>query len=156
MIINVSEIDDYKRASLIDEDIAKQITSHLDEDILNGHKKIIFFNGSSTYIEQNSYHHDHIHNVTTSDWALTGAVRAVSENLKIKQIIMHPWAGAKTLVLDEQWQNSLILGIDENLKIVELTAHIDGVFVELYRETGQLFGIAERTSEKGHYYFHIK
>lgn len=157
VIVNISEIDDYKKASDIDHNIATQMIEHFDDAILSGERKVMFFSGSSSYIEQNSYHHDHIHNVTTSNWAMTGAIRAISENINIKPIIMYPWAGAKTFISYDDWDDTLILGITEDLKIIELTyVRLDYTFVELYTLEGKLFGLLEKTNISGQYYFHIK
>jgi len=158
LVVNVSDIDDYKNASEIDYEVSTKILEAMDTyGGMEADTRVMVFNGESTYIEQNSYHHDHIHNVTTSDWAMTGALRAVSGNLNLKSLIMHGWAGGNTFIPDESWLTSLILGIDGSRNVVRLTANpIEAPFIELYTDSGDLFGILERTSESGHHYFHVR
>jgi|GEM_PF-1325805 len=157
VVVNVSEIDDYKKASLIDHQVAKDMIAYFDEDILAGTRKVMFFGGESSYIDQNSYHHDHIHNVTTSDWAMTGALRAVARDLDIKQVIMQPWAGASFPIESSYFETALILGIDQDKNIRPLEAKIiDDTFIELYTSEGRLFAVLEKTKPYDKYYFHIK
>lgn len=158
LVVNVSEIDDYKIASEIDREVAVNILEHMGSpEIQSGERRVMVFGGESYYMEQNSYHNDHINNVTTSDWAMTGAVRAVSENLKLKNLIMHAWAGGPMFISDEAWTSSLILGITPEREIVELSVkQVTATFTELYTTEGVLFGLVEKTNESDRYYFHVK
>ncbi len=76
-ICAVSDIHDYKLTTEKDAEISETIAERLVADRnTNEELKIGVLNLYPTYLtEQNSYFHEHIHGVTESDWALTGAVR---------------------------------------------------------------------------------
>ena len=76
-ICSISEIHDYKLTTEKDAVVSEAIARRLTADRNTGEElKIGVLNLSPTYLEeQNSYFHEHIHGVTESDWALTGAVR---------------------------------------------------------------------------------
>ena len=82
-ICSVSELGDYRDTYLADQrvvsavsTIASEIRKETDESC-----KVAIFNVDKRYVmELNSYFHEHIHGVTESDWALTGAVRCYNVN----------------------------------------------------------------------------
>lgn len=71
----VSEMHDYRQVSLIDEKICKNIADALDEDVMTGERECYVTGAKRSYVSANAEHAEHIINVTSSDWALTGAVR---------------------------------------------------------------------------------
>ncbi len=71
----VSEMNDYKNVSQIDEKICTGIASALDDEVISGKRECYVIGARRTYINANAEHNEHIINVTSSDWALTGAVR---------------------------------------------------------------------------------
>lgn len=74
-ICNVSEMHDYREAALIDETICNNIIAALDEDTLTGARECYVVGAKRTYLDGIVEHREHIINATSSDWALTGAVR---------------------------------------------------------------------------------
>ena len=75
-VCSVSEIHDYKATMEKDHAVTSLIMHTLIED---GHtdaeQSVAILNLEPTYLEeQNSYYHEHIHGVTESSWALSGAL----------------------------------------------------------------------------------
>ena len=75
-ICAVSEIHDYKETTQKDRSVVYMIEEKLSADgNTDGELDIGILNLEPTYLEeQNSYYHEHIHGVTESDWALSGAL----------------------------------------------------------------------------------
>ncbi|MCG8499144.1 MAG: hypothetical protein MJB12_01885 [Firmicutes bacterium] len=154
LIVNVSEITDYKRASEIDREICTNILEAVDDPaFFEGQREVIVLNAQSAYMEQNSYHNDHIHNITSSDWALTGGLRAVAQNVRIKTLIMQCYPGSGIKMDPQAWDTAIILGIEEDLSVVPLSVKqkTDGE-VLLSETTGEHFGKA-LLDNKGRYVF---
>lgn len=74
-VCGVSEMHDYRQASQIDETICNNIIAALDDDTRAGERVCYVVGAKRTYVEANAQHREHIINATSSDWALTGAVR---------------------------------------------------------------------------------
>lgn len=83
---NVNELDTYKRVNETDNLLVAKICKQLDPEVLSGEKEAIVVLKQEVIIPQVSYYKDHVQSVFGSDWALTGAVRAKCENIKIKMI----------------------------------------------------------------------
>ncbi len=71
----ISEMADYRENSLIDKKICQGIVQNLDESVLSGERGCRLVGAKRTYIQTNAQRGEHIISVTSSDWALTGAVR---------------------------------------------------------------------------------
>ncbi|NLY43706.1 MAG: hypothetical protein GX066_07020 [Clostridiaceae bacterium] len=136
LVVNVSELTDYKNVSKADHLLASNILNAVkDEGFLEGSKKAILFNIRSSYIEQNAYYRDHIHNISDSDWALTGGVRAVAKNVNI-QYIQPVRDGGLIAVKAEDLMNSILLGVDKDLSVFSLKPELqeDGSIMLLTEE----------------------
>ncbi len=83
---NVNELDTYRRVSETDNALVTEICEQLEPEVLSGEKETIVVLNEEVIIPQVSYYKDHVQSVFGSDWALTGAVRAKCENIKIKMI----------------------------------------------------------------------
>lgn len=70
LIVGVSEIGDYRRVSIMDKAAARQI-------IDSGAKT---FKRQECLTKTNTMYMQHITNVTESDWAMTGCIRAITRN----------------------------------------------------------------------------
>jgi len=141
LTIHVSELTDYKNISMADEQICSNIVHTVrDEGFYNGSKKAVVFNAAPFYTEQNYYYHEHIHNVTSSDWALTGGVRAAAQNTEIKYIL--PVENKKPTDLPvEIWNSYILLGIDEKLNVTELKAvYVGNNVIKLFDKNNKKFG----------------
>lgn len=86
MCANVNELDTYRRVYETDNRIISEICTQLDDDVLSGKKNTIVVLKNEIITPQVSYYKDHVKSVFDSDWALTGAVRAKCENVKIKML----------------------------------------------------------------------
>lgn len=155
LVVNVSEITDYKKTGEIDRQICENIIASIDDpSFYQGERRAILLNPDATYVRQNSFYHDHILNATSSDWALTGAVRAVAGNMKIKQFITQAWPGSGIKIDDEAWNSAIILAIEKDLSVVPLRVKGPiGKKVNLYTIDGQEYGFAELLEGRGGYYF---
>jgi hypothetical protein len=140
LIINVSELNDYKSISENDKIISEGIINNIDDkEFFNGSKKVILFNTKNYYSEQNSFFHDHILNITSSDWALTGGVRAETQNMNIKYLT--PIKNGEEIY---EFYDAVLLGIEDNLNIEKLyVTKNQNKNYELYGENDTIFGIIE-------------
>ena len=103
LVCHVSELHDYRAVYLTDRAIAAQIVPFVED----GSRPVYLVGAKDSYVPLNTYFHEHIHNVTQSDWALTGAVRSYAEDIGIRKVIPVP-AGYTDFA-----ENALILDIDE-------------------------------------------
>ncbi len=105
LIANVNEYDTYRRMSEFDIQMAQNIAERLDEDVLEGRREAVVILQQPICVSQVNFYKDHVKSVFEADWSLTGAVRAVTKNMKIKKITPVPEgkeniAGEQVLVLD--------------------------------------------------------
>ena len=76
-IAAVSEIHDYRETTTADQQIAKTAAEAIVSDGWTEGGKIWLLNVEATYAENaNFFYHEHVYGVTSSDWALTGAIYA--------------------------------------------------------------------------------
>lgn len=151
IIVNISEITDYKNISQVDRRIGENILEETKgTEFLEGERDAIIFNAKPTYVEQNVYFHEHIHNITESYWALTGGLRAVARDLSIEYIRPIPkWRSIK--IDDKVWNECLILGIDDDLEVYRLDIKpLENGDIILTTKAGDYFG---ELINKGQYYF---
>lgn len=81
---NVSEMHDYREVYDTDQKILEEIAL---SDNLTEHTDIYVTGAKEYYTKVNSRLGAHISNITSSDWALTGAVRSYTKNADIKRLI---------------------------------------------------------------------
>lgn len=82
-ISSVSEVADYRSTYLADAKVVSRIATVTQEIKAEfpDKSKVAVFNVDDRYVtELNAYYHEHIHGVTESDWALTGAVQCYNNN----------------------------------------------------------------------------
>lgn len=85
-LANMYQADCYRRINEYDSVICKEIAEGINED--NKREDMHIQGTKSLYIEvPTEYERYILKNVTESDWALTGAVRAVSKDMEIKKVI---------------------------------------------------------------------
>lgn len=109
----VNEVNTYKRVSKTDALIAENITSVLDEEVLSGKKEAVLVLPHEIIIPQTSYYKDHVKSVASSDWALTGALRAKTKNNNIPYITpVYSLDGVDT-------DGKQVLYMDENYQVTE-------------------------------------
>ncbi|NLB29541.1 MAG: hypothetical protein GX823_04890 [Clostridiales bacterium] len=77
-ISSVSELHDYRQTAQNDTEFVNLLADALTRDgYVDKNLKIGLLNVEKSYLEkQNYFYHEHIHGVTESDWALTGALEA--------------------------------------------------------------------------------
>ena len=88
----VSEMHDYRATCEKDMQVCTAISETLTADGNTAAElKIGILNLSPSYLpEQNCFYHEHIHGVTESDWALTGALRYYAENQHVPSVTPVP------------------------------------------------------------------
>lgn len=78
-VASVSELHDYRETYLADSAVTSAASNALADSEFSGEGAILLLNVDASYVtDANFYYHEHGYGVTSSDWALTGAVRAVS------------------------------------------------------------------------------
>ena len=83
-VCSVSEIADYKSTYEADMRVVSKVASIAPEIKAEypNESKVAIFNVDDRYVyELNSYYHEHIHGVTESDWAFTGAIRCYNNDV---------------------------------------------------------------------------
>lgn len=91
----------------------ENIASALDEEVLQGEKDAVLVLPHEIVIPQTSYYKDHVKSVASSDWAITGAVRAKTRNNQIPYITpVYSLDGVDTT-------GKQVLYMDENYQITE-------------------------------------
>ncbi len=110
LVSNVNEYNTYKRVSEYDVRMAQNIAERLDSRVLSGERDAIVIIETPTEIAQVDFYKDHVKSVLEQDWSLTGAVRAVTKNMKIK--LVTPVCSGSEQIADEQ---VLFLGADGHI-----------------------------------------
>ena len=114
LFANVNEYDTYKRVSEYDTCVAQNISEQLDSEVMSGKKNAVLILESGADIYQVDFYKDHVKSVLEADWSLTGAVRAVTKNMKIKKII-------PVLSGYEEITNEQVLFMDADGHITDIT-----------------------------------
>lgn len=83
---NLNELDTYCRVNAKDTSLVTEICKQLEPEVLSGEKEAVVVLDGEITVPQVSYYKDHVKTVFDADWALTGAVRAKCQNVKIKMI----------------------------------------------------------------------
>jgi hypothetical protein len=90
-IAGVSEIRDYKLTYEYDNMIVGKISEVIGRDDLRHGQRVGILNLQKSYLdEQNFAHHEHIHGVTESTWALSGALVSFNSNLLLPSVTPMP------------------------------------------------------------------
>lgn len=106
----VNEVQTYKKVSEADAVIAQNVADALSEEVKRGDASAILVLPHEIIIPQTSYYKDHVKSVASSDWALTGAVRAKTKNNNIPYITPVysldgvDITGKQVLYMDETYQ----------------------------------------------------
>lgn len=78
-IASVSELHDYRETTLADTKIAAEAAESFENTTFGHDDNIWLLNVNASYVSDgNLYYHEHDYGITSSPWALTGAVRAIS------------------------------------------------------------------------------
>ncbi|MEA4896252.1 MAG: hypothetical protein VB064_13480 [Oscillospiraceae bacterium] len=78
-VASVSELHDYRETTLADTRIATAASEAFEGVSFGNNDSIWLLNVDASYVKNgNFYYHEHNYGVTSSPWALTGAIRAVS------------------------------------------------------------------------------
>lgn len=84
LLSSANEVMQYKKVHEIDKTICENI---INSKLIQDNKTYYLVGAKPLYTDISVYFNEHIHNVTQSNWALTGALRAYSKNLNIKNVI---------------------------------------------------------------------
>ncbi len=119
IIGNVAEVNDYRNISLIDHEIAANLSEALEEakgqDWSN--YEVIVFNTKPVYITPTS---KHFSNCTAVDWALTGAMRSILKRTEKLNMLTPVVAGQKALISRDQLDKCILVGMDSGRKAFPL------------------------------------
>ncbi len=78
-VAGISELHDYRETTLADTALSNAAAQAFQGQEFGPDEEIWILNVDASYVEDaNFYFHEHGYGVTSSDWALTGAVRAIS------------------------------------------------------------------------------
>jgi hypothetical protein len=155
LLVHVSELTDYKRISEMDVQIGNAIRRHLEEDhTIQALNQVVILNNKKSYGQVNTDYGTHIANATSSDWALTGLVRALERDISLPYIRVA--RDTMPIEYDEvAMVDFIFLGLEDNGDVVKLEQEIvenvetQQKEVRFYDEEGHLFGIIELSKDKG-------
>lgn len=114
LVANVNEYNTYKRVSEHDMVMAQNIAEQLSSEVMRGEKNAVVIVEGAYELAQVDLYKDHVKSVIEADWSLTGAVRAVTKNMKIKKITPARYETAE--ITDEQ-----VLYLGEDGHITDIT-----------------------------------
>lgn len=90
VVAGISEVADYRDTHNNDVKIARAVLTAVEEDDV-ADMEIGILNIEPTYLsDQNFYYHEHIHGVTESQWAFTGALRCIGGNGSLQSVTPLP------------------------------------------------------------------
>jgi hypothetical protein len=140
LIGNVAEVNDYRNVSLIDHEIAMNLSEALEEARGQDWSKyeVIVFNTRALYIVPTS---KHFSNITAVDWALTGAMRSILRRPE-KLNFLHPAvAGQKASISRDQLDRCILIGMDSTRSAFPLQGSwTSNNEFELRLDSDELFG----------------
>lgn len=144
LIVNLSEISDFKSVSLADKKIGNEIIKTSEGlGLIEGERKAYVFNARNSYVELNKEYNEHINNITSSEWLITGALRGMSGEVEIKGVLP-VFVNKPVYLFPVKYENYIFLGIDNDLSVHVLDYKREGNFIyRLYRQNGTLFGRLE-------------
>ena len=107
---SVGEYSVYKKVSEKDIKLCEKIVSVLEPDVLEGKKEAIVIL-EKIPSEELLFYKDNVKSVFYEDWSLTGVVRSVADNIKIKKITPVRKENA------DSFENKQVIYIDENFDV---------------------------------------
>ena len=143
-VVTVSELSDYRENYMADTAVTRSIA----KTPMHGEKIAVFGLKDSFLATQNFAYHEHISGVTSSSWALTGAVRCVKENVFEKVTYIPYDSAAEFLYKPWNYEEKQIGGIDaafvydmdaNALFPLRVTETGEGVYT-LYTEDDAVYG----------------
>lgn len=154
LLVHVSELTDYKLTSEFDRQIGTDIISKLDgTGVLEGTNQMVILNNKRNYAENNTDYFTHIANSTSSDWALTGLIRALREDISLPYVYVA--RDAMKIAYDPVVMKEFVfIGIENDGTVKKLTRQVvesgsgDSLRkeVQLFDEEGKLFGSIDTTN----------
>lgn len=154
LLVHVSELTDYKTVSDYDRRIGTDIINELEgTGVLEGTNQVVILNNKKSYATTNTDYFTHIANSTSSDWALTGLLRALTEDISLLYVFVA--RDNMRINYDESVMKEYVfLGIEEDGTVLTLqrnrvekdTSDTVQKTVELRDEQGRLFGYIDLTN----------
>jgi len=145
MVASISELHDYKLTYENDQNTLAAIASVVDESMEN--VAVLNVNPSSL-AEQNYPYHEHIHGVTDSYWALSGALNAYIEAPSYEYAtLVAPIRsdGAISNPFDDFEQFTDFFFIDDNLNIFRVYMEESDDSLSFFKENGEKLGYIRET-----------
>lgn len=137
---NAAEVNDYRNVSLIDYEIAMNLSEALEEaegqDWSN--YEVLVFNTKPLYIAPTS---KHFSNITAVDWALTGAMRSILRRPEKLNFFYPVVAAQKAQISRDQLDQCILIGMDSARNAFPLQGSwISDSEFELRLDSGKPFG----------------
>jgi hypothetical protein len=126
ILAGVADIQDYKRVSQIDRSVAEQIVKvGSQQHKMSGTYPAYLFGAQESLVPVNVFFLNHIRNVTSSDWALSGSVRAVGHNPNFP-VITPVTAKDDFIVPEKDLHTGLLMGLaSQHGKITVIPLHAE-------------------------------
>lgn len=141
MLANVAEIYDYRQVSGIDRKIVGSLTEQYVGKVAGKSENIYVFNTKSLYAGTTG---KHLSNCTGADWALTGAIHAISRGRVDCEWAVPVKDGFTTGVDIEKLNGSPLFGVLEDFSVCRLRmTEGSGGHRDLLQDDGKKFGELE-------------
>ncbi|MFT9849664.1 hypothetical protein [Aneurinibacillus sp. REN35] len=132
IVVNVADIVDYKRVSQTDRYVAEQIIAQGHQSgKLDGNHAIYLFGADKELVEVGVPFLNHVRSTASSDWALTGNVRALANNRYFPTV--RPILQNEKIVINEEMKHGILLGLEPDMRVVPLRLVNRGETYELLR-----------------------
>jgi hypothetical protein len=120
VLVNVSEITDFKNTSLMDALIAERVIEAAEgTGVLQGETEALIFHAKNSYVDLNKEYNEHIAAITSSDWLMTGAIRGIYGSVEVGMIT--PVSIHQPMDLFPQdFSRYVWMGLDEDLNVHRL------------------------------------
>lgn len=158
-IASVSELHDYMLTTKYDSEIVTLLAETVAANDHTSGESVGILNVSQIYLtEQNYFYHEHIHGVTESSWALTGALNYFGNKYRLRVvplptgIMYEPWAKATSQLSNFRVLYMLLKNEDNEFVMVPVTAVSDanGRTKLIHRDTQQLLAISWEEDNYGY------
>jgi hypothetical protein len=145
VIMNISEVNNYKKINETDNAIAKEIITVIGQENIKEENSLYLFNTRYNYVQVSS---STVASSCSSDWGLMGLMQV--QMGKVAKMKVYCTPDKQNVKIDTG--NNYFVGIDENNKVVILKRTAEKQDIMLNQEDGQRFGVLKITSS-GSYTF---
>ncbi len=155
VVAGIGEIEQYRRVSRSDIEVAANIfNSGLVNDMLDENHYMWLFNTPEYYFPEELCYYEHIRSAVQTEAALTNCLMYYTGEYRINTIQPVDDGCFARLYIPGEEETFYFAGLEDDLSVTRLTlAGEEGLYYELLREDGSIFGTLGFDSATGGYLF---